>query len=160
MRTIRIFISSPSDVAEERLKAREVIFRLQGRYAGQAELLPVLWEELPLQADMSFQQGIDLVLGQGSGIDIAVFILWSRLGSPLGPLVRKDDGTAYRSGTEREFDLIWQAREQSLAQTGTPRPAILAYTRRDDETWNEVLDSRKTDETLDGLLEQWRQARC
>ncbi len=154
MGKIRIFISSPSDVAEERLKAREVIFRLQGRYAGQAELVPVLWEELPLQADMSFQQGIDLVLGQESGIDIAVFILWSRLGSPLGPLVRKDDGTDYRSGTEREFDLMWQAREQSLTQTG-----ILAYTRRDDETWNEFLDARKTDETLEGLLEQRRLAR-
>ena len=80
-------------------------------------------------------------------------------GSPLGPLVRKDDGSAYRSGTEREFDLIWQAREQSLAQSGKPRPAILAYTRRDDETWNEVLDARKTDETLEGLLEQRRLAR-
>jgi hypothetical protein len=83
VKTIRTFISSPGDVAEERDRARQVVEHLRCRYAGQLDLKAVLWEELPLQADMSFQQGIDLVLSQEQGIDIAVFILWFRLGLPL-----------------------------------------------------------------------------
>lgn len=148
MKTLRIFISSPGDVEEERNRARQVVEQLRRRYAGQLDLKPVLWEELPLQADTSFQQGIDLVLSD-QGIDIAVFILWSRLGSPIGPLIRKDDGTEYRSGTEREFDLMLQAREQSDGQ----RPDILVYTRDDDHTFDERLRGKPTSEK-DSLLQQ------
>src|SRR5437867_4280306 len=100
MKTIRILISSPDDVAEERQKACDVITSLQPRYAGRFRLVPVLWEDMPLQADMSAQQGIDLVLSKDQGLDIAVLILWSRLGSPPGASFRKVDGTEYRSGTE------------------------------------------------------------
>lgn len=130
MKTIRIFISSPGDVAEERTRAREVILSLQKRYAGFFTLEPLLWEDLPLQADASFQQGIDLVLSGKSKVDIAVFILWSRLGSPVGARILRPDGiTEYRSGTEREFDLMLQARNQSPEPK---RPMILAYVRDDD----------------------------
>ena len=90
--TIRIFISSPGDVNEERQRARQVIEGLRRRYSRHFLLKPVLWEELPLQADKSFQQGIDLVLSKEHGVDIAVFILWSRLGTAVGPLVAKHDG--------------------------------------------------------------------
>jgi len=119
---VRIFISSPSDVAEERDRARQVVDGLRKRYAGCLRLETVLWEELPLTADMSFQDGIDLILSKGHGIDIALFILWSRLGSPLGGRIRKPDGSEYRSGTEHEFDLMLAAYEQS----GRRRPQILA----------------------------------
>ncbi|MFN9135374.1 MAG: hypothetical protein ACK5YE_06015, partial [Planctomyces sp.] len=68
-RTIRILISSPGDVAEERDRARQVIEGLRRRYAGSFHLKPVLWEELALQTDMSFQEGIDLLLSQDHGID-------------------------------------------------------------------------------------------
>src|SRR5690348_12496856 len=98
MKTVRIFISSPGDVAEERDRARQVVEQLRRRYAGQFDLKSILWEDLPLQADMSFQQGIDTVLSKEQGFDIAVFILWSRLGSPLGALILKPDGSTYRSG--------------------------------------------------------------
>ena len=98
MKTLRIFIGSPSDVVEERDRARQVIEQLRRRYVERLGLKAVLWEDLPLQADMSFQQGIDLVLSSEHGIDIAVFILWSRLGSPLGPLIQKPNGGEYASG--------------------------------------------------------------
>ena len=83
MKTIRIFISSPGDVKEERLKAEQVIADLQRLYASQAVLEPVLWEDLALPATASFQESIDYLVTKRP-IDIAVFILWSRLGSPLG----------------------------------------------------------------------------
>jgi tetratricopeptide (TPR) repeat protein len=142
VRTIRIFISSPGDVAEERDRARQVVEQLRRRYAGQFDLKAVLWEDLPLQADMSFQQGIDLMLSRDHGVDIAIFVLWSRLGSPLGPLIRKPDGSIYRSGTEREFDLIMQARRQSKDD----RPKILLYARRDEPSFDERLRGKPTDE--------------
>ncbi len=125
--TIRIFISSPGDVAEERAKARQVVELLGRWYGERLTLQAVLWEDLPLQADTSFQEGIDLVLSEQNGMDIAIFILWSRLGSVVGGATRKPDGSHYRSGTEREFDLMLMARAQSQGK----RPQILAYCRDD-----------------------------
>ncbi len=149
MQTLRIFISSPGDVAEERDRARQVIEGLRRRYVGRFHLQPLLWEDLPLQPAMSFQQGIDAVLSGDQGVDIAVFILWSRLGSPLGPLIHKPDGSEYRSGTEREFDLMMRAREQS----GGLRPHVLIYTRRDEASFDERLRGKSTGEKQ-SLLDQ------
>ncbi|MCC7365343.1 MAG: WD40 repeat domain-containing protein, partial [Dehalococcoidia bacterium] len=106
--------------------------------------------------DSSFQEGIDVILGQ-EPIDIAVFILWNRLGSPLGKSILTPDGDPYRSGTEREFDLMLAAREAS----GGARPDILFYRRSDDAGFNERLDARtRRDEELEQLLEQRKLARA
>ena len=142
---VRIFISSPGDVEDERERARRVVETLRRRYEGKLQLKSLLWEYLPLQPDMSFQDGIDLVLSE-KGVDIAVFILWSRMGSPTG---------AFRSGTESEFHLMMQAREQSLAETGAPRPDILVYTRDDDAGFYERLRGKPKEE-LEESLEQKR----
>lgn len=98
VRRVRVFISSPSDVFAERKKAEEVIEQLQRSYGlDRVRLETVLWEQLPIQLDTPFQQGIEVVLSKDKGIDIAVFILWSRLGSPTG--MRRPDGTEYRSAS-------------------------------------------------------------
>ncbi len=127
MKTLRIFLSSPGDVAAERDLARGVIADLQKRYTGSFLLQAVCWEDLPLSSHASFQEGIDLVLSAEHGIDIAVFILWSRFGSPTGARIRKVDGSRYLSGTEREWDLMLRAR----AARGDVRPDILTYIRDD-----------------------------
>src|SRR5436190_2257220 len=113
MRLIRIFISSPGDVAEERDKAEAVIRSLDAYYAGRAQLIPVRWENLGLSADASFQEGIVRVLSSKGGVDIAIFIMWSRLGTPQGAWALRHDGRPYRSGTEQEFDLMLTARRES-----------------------------------------------
>lgn len=143
MQIVRLFISSPGDVAEERDRARQVIESLRRRYAARFLLKPVLWEDLPLQADLSFQQGIDLVLSAEHGLDIAVFILWSRMGS-------LQEDSAHRSGTEREFDLMLAARRQS----GDLRPALLVYTRSDDTSFTERLRGRSTPEQQDLIAQK------
>ena len=99
MKTIRIFISAPEDVAEERRKADDMIASLQPRYAGQFRLVPVTWEDLPLQVDASFAQATDLVLSAESGIDVAVFVLWSQLGSAQGAFLTKGEGAERGSST-------------------------------------------------------------
>ncbi|MEM9752997.1 MAG: hypothetical protein AAF916_06385 [Planctomycetota bacterium] len=156
MKTIRIFISSPGDVAEERKHAERVIRELQKRYAGHVNLVPVLWEDLPLTLNTSFQLGIDAVLSAEAGIDIAVFILWSRLGSEVGPTIRKDDGSTYRSGTERELDLMLSAYNRSVEQDLEPRrPRILAYVREDNDAFQQRLQDKRDDVTqMRELLEQ------
>ena len=165
----RIFISSPGDVVEERNQAKRVIERLQLQYSD-VVLEPVLWEEMALEVTESFQVGIDRKVSGGTDsakveevdnfqetvdfiverqpIDIAVFILWSRLGSPLD--MKKPDGTHYRSGTEREFDLMLAAFEKS----GKERPKILAYVRDDDTGFKQRLTESYGTSQLDSLIEQ------
>jgi hypothetical protein len=58
MKTIRIFVSSPGDVAIDRDKARNVVEGLQKRYAGRQQLEIVRWEDLPLGVVDSLQGGI------------------------------------------------------------------------------------------------------
>ena len=130
---VRIFISSPGDVNDEREKARRVIDGLQRHYIS-VTLQPVFWEDLALPATAAFQETIDILLKR-EPIDIAVFILWSRLGSPLGPQITRRDGSPYRSGTEREFDVMLEA----FAQSGRGRPVILAYTRNDESGFRQSL---------------------
>lgn len=149
MKRVRIFISSPSDVAEERERARQVVQGLRRRYAQHFELIVLTWEDMPLSVATSFQNGIDTVLSSDQGIDIAVFILWSRLGSPLGAGVRRADGREYRSGTERELEMMLAARE---AQGGA-RPQVLAYTRQDEASFEELLRGKNTEEKSE-LLRQ------
>ncbi len=145
MKLVRIFISSPGDVRDERDRARQVVESLRRRYAGRLDLRPLLWEDLPLQPDMSFQQGIDEILSDRR-VEMAVFILWSRLGSSTGSLVVKEDGTPYRSGTEREYDLMMKAREQARKHYSKPRPDILVYTRHDEASFEERLRGQTTEE--------------
>ena len=146
--TLRIFISSPGDVGEERDKARRVIDALRRHYPGVA-LQPVLWEDLALPATASFQGTIDFIL-QKEPIDIAVFILWSRLGSPLGSAITRADGSPYRSGTEREFDVMLEAFEQS----GQRRPVILAYTRADESGFRDSLTTCPGHELEDRIAQR------
>ena len=119
-RTIKIFISSPGDVLYERQIAKRVISKLGKDLASSVKLEALLWEDMPLQVTTSFQEGIDQI-ANANIVDIAVFILWSRLGSPLAKTFTKSNGSYYKSGTEYEFDMMYAANQKS----GTP--SILAY---------------------------------
>jgi WD40 repeat protein len=139
--TIRIFISSPGDVATERDRAKDIIENLGRWYGAAVTLKPVLWEELPLQAAGTFQDQIDVV---AANVDIAVFIVWSKIGTPV--IVA---GKRYQSGTEREFDLMLR----TLEDTQGDRPDILFYFRRDDRGFDDRLQEADDDGKL-ALIEQ------
>ncbi|MBU6300968.1 MAG: SUMF1/EgtB/PvdO family nonheme iron enzyme, partial [Verrucomicrobia bacterium] len=146
--TIRIFISSPGDVEAERFKAAQVIEQLGKFYGDTLVLQPVLWKQMPLEVNQGFQPGIDAILSADQGIDIAIFILWSRLGTP----VTIGDRT-FASGTEREWHLMLEA----LAQSGGERPDILFYRRRDEEGFTAGLAAVKP-ELLQDAIDQNRAA--
>ncbi|MCB1937045.1 MAG: ATP-binding protein [Nitrosomonas sp.] len=151
IKTIRIFISSPNDVRDERKKAQSVIERLQDDYAEKLILSPVFWEDLPLHVGESFQKGIDPILSIDKGIDIAIFILWSRLGTPLDSTYTKEDGSSYLSGTEYELDLMLKAYMQSNKE----RPKILVYIRDDDKGFYKNLERKS--ENKDQCMEDMKQ---
>jgi len=147
---IRIFISSPGDVAEERTLTRKVIERLQGEYSGRVELEPIYWEHEPLRATQTFQEQII----RPSETDIMITILWSRLGTRLPAKFTKPDGSRYESGTEFEFeDAI-----QSFQERGIPDLLIYRKTADPKVSLKDkmiLLDKLKQKEALDNFFDKW-----
>ena len=141
MEKLRIFISSPGDVLQERIIAKNIIAELGHVYSQFVELETIMWEDLPLEATGSFQSGIDYFLEQAP-IDIAVFILWSRLGSTPGQAYRKADGSLYNSGTEYEFDTMYALWEK------TKRPRIIVYVKDAEIQFGKGLSNSHIKEAL------------
>jgi hypothetical protein len=118
MQRLRIFVSSPGDVGAERAVALAVVERLQLEFHGKVLLEAYLWERSLLRATDTFQaQIIDI-----QETDLALFILWARIGTPL-PLdqFHRADGSQYSSGTEYEFERAREAYERRKS------PEILCY---------------------------------
>lgn len=156
MKNIRIFISSPGDVQLERNIARNVINELSLLYTKHAKFEILMWEDFPLSAHSTFQEGINYFLeNKEKPIDIAVFILWSRLGTPLDHKFVKADGTLYQSGTEYEFDLMMH-----MHRTTNLPSRILTYLKKDDrfpnvlnyEDLSEKLNQKKK---LDSFIKEY-----
>jgi eukaryotic-like serine/threonine-protein kinase len=118
---LRIFISSPGDVALERRRAALVIEKLAKDYARFFEISPYVWETEPMLASGHFQ---DAILPP-SQTDILVLILWARLGTPLpGQKYHGIDGRIPVTGTEWEFETALAAN----ALRGVPD--LLAYKKK------------------------------
>jgi formylglycine-generating enzyme required for sulfatase activity len=129
---IRVYLSSPGDVAEERNQARAVLGKLQKEppFADRLLIEEVSWDDpenpVPLDASQDPQQSINRARGKPSDCDVVVVILWSRLGTPMPANECKPDGSPYRSGTEWEFgNALAGAKEAG-------RPTVWLY-RRDEE---------------------------
>jgi CHASE2 domain-containing sensor protein len=139
--TIRIFISSPSDVRPERLKAEQIIARLDREFAYRFHVQAVLWERAPLLATHHFQDERNIPRPRRA--DIVVVILWSQLGVPL-PADRFHGAISGRSpvtGTEWEFeDALSGARETGV-------PDLLLY-RKQTRPTAELQDRKALEERL------------
>ena len=133
IRQFRIFLASPSDVAEERQIAREVIEQVRGERAFRdcVALQSIAWDQpgvgVAMDAVMTPQKAIELGLPKPSECDLVVVIVWSRIGIPLPPdYETKPDGSTYSSGTEWEFqDAVTAAREHG-------QPAVWLYRRMEE----------------------------
>ena len=102
---MRLFVSSPSDVAVERARVDAVAARLNGEFEGLASIEVVRWETGFYTADRPFQQAIDEAIDRMQATDMVVCILWKRVGSELDPTRWcKPDGKPYESGTVLEFE--------------------------------------------------------
>ena len=150
MKTLRIFISSPGDVYEERAIAQRVIDRIQSEYVGRVVLEPVLWEHEPLVATANFQEQII----KPSDTDVVIAILWARLGTRLPKGFTREDGSRYDSGTEYEFE------EAIAGFRKNGKPDLLVYrktapssVRLDDE--KELMERLEQKKKLDDFVEKW-----
>jgi formylglycine-generating enzyme required for sulfatase activity len=125
--TLRIFISSPSDVRPERLITKKVVERLGREFAYYFHIEPKMWEREPLVASQHFQEGIV----PPRETDIVVVVLWSVLGVELpfakfpGPLTNKTV-----TGTEWEFEDALKANRERKA------PDLLMYRKKAPLTGN------------------------
>ncbi|MBV2154746.1 SUMF1/EgtB/PvdO family nonheme iron enzyme [Kitasatospora sp. SUK 42] len=132
MRHIRVFLSSPSDVREERAALRKVISDLpyDAFLRGLVEMEEISWDRpgagVPLFASLPPQEAVNRGLPRPSECDIVVIVLWSRMGTPPHVPAFSDDDRAYRSGTEWEFFDAVQAERR------TGRPKVLLYKRTAD----------------------------
>ncbi len=119
---MRIFVSSPSDVHPERVRAEQIIEVLARQFAEAFPVEPVLWEWQPVTAGEHFQATIT----PPSGTDVVVVILWSRLGVPL-PVERfKGKLSGGRvTGTEWEFeDALASYREHKTPRSSSTSSAL------------------------------------
>jgi len=102
---LRMFISSPGDVPDERLRTDLVIDKLTQDYSRYFAIESYRWEHEPMLASGHFQDAIE----PPSESDIVILILWSRLGTPLPEKTgvreyRGLDGRTPVTGTEWEFE--------------------------------------------------------
>src|SRR5262245_37418947 len=95
MRVIRLFVSSPSDVFEERQRIKWITDRLNGEFAQILRFEAILWEREVYHAHESFQEQIDK-RARPADCDIVLAVFWSRLGTPLLNFTEKRaDGKCY-----------------------------------------------------------------
>jgi hypothetical protein len=138
---VRIFLSSPGDVANERKIARELIEdELQKRPSCRHLKLEVIaWDDraarIPMLANETPQESVNNARPRPSTCDIVIVILWARMDTPLPETIRKPDGERYLSGTEWEYlDAINSPCER--------KPEVLVY-RRTEEPMISIRDPKK-----------------
>jgi len=113
---LRVFVASPSDVAEERQRVSRAIAELNRGIADEkgVYLEEVKWET-HVAPDMGRPQQV--ILDQIQPEDIFVGIMWHRFGTPTGEA---------QSGTEEEFELAYKTWKKSGGPQGG-RPRIMFY---------------------------------
>ena len=121
-KSLRIFVSSPSDVPDERLRAYLIIDKLSQDYSRFFTIESYRWEHEAMLASKHFQDAIE----PPSAFDIVVLILWSRLGTPLpGKTAVREyrgiDGRVPVTGTEWEYEEALRAAREKNA------PDLLAF---------------------------------
>lgn len=125
---LRVFVSSPGDVARERANALALLRGLgnEAWVNGRAVVQPVLWDDpdapAPMDAGKTPQASVNDAKGTPADCDLTIVVLWSRIGSP--PALRRDDGGRYASGTEWEFESalaagkpVWVYRRTEVPQS-------------------------------------------
>ena len=109
-RHIRIFVSSPSDVAEERRQLKAVVEELSQWFSDQAISLElIMWETHSYPSLEAPQVAINRQIGS---YDVFVGIMWKRFGTP---------SPTAGSGTEDEFRIAYKLWE------GDKRRPVLFY---------------------------------
>ena len=112
---LRIFLSSPGDVAKERHLAAQVLKQYQDKphARGKVSIEVVAWDDpnapTPMSAGVTPQESVNRLKGRPADCDLTIVILWGRLGTQLPADLVRADGSRYESGTVWEYEDAMQA---------------------------------------------------
>jgi formylglycine-generating enzyme required for sulfatase activity len=155
LHTFRIFLASPGDVPLERKLARETIKQIgnERRFRDRIKIDITAWDqpgsEVAMEAGLTPQEAISQGLPKPEACDLALIILWSRIGTPLPTdFELKADGSPYLSGTEWEFLNAMKGFKQQQ------KPTVWIYRRE------EVPKFSADDGELANKLEQWNKVKA
>ncbi|HNC78295.1 MAG TPA: hypothetical protein PLP92_02130, partial [Rhodocyclaceae bacterium] len=129
-RSLRLFLSSPGDVADERQAVRRVLedLALTPLLRTRVRFDLVAWDDpaapVPLDATETPQLSVNRYKGLPRDCDLTVVILWSRLGTPLPSHVTRPDGSAYASGTVWELEDARTGRKPLWLYQRTATPQV------------------------------------
>ena len=118
---LRLFVSSPGDVAGERRRIDLVVERLNAEFAGRVRIETVRWELSYYSAHETFQRQIP----EAAECDVVVAVFRGRLGTPLpAAFPPLPSGEPYPSGTAYE---ILSAMEVRRAGKRVPDVYVFRY---------------------------------
>jgi hypothetical protein len=130
MLTLKVFLSSPGDVAEERRLAAETMRALEDSplLRERVNLVVVAWDDpvagSPLDARETPQSSVNRWSGRPADCDLTIVVLWSRLGTPLPPTMTRADGSRFASGTVWEVEDAIAADRPVFVYRRTEKPRI------------------------------------
>ncbi len=147
----RIFLASPGDVPLERKLAREAIDHIKSerRFRGRIDIQIIAWDQpgaaVAMEAGLTPQEAIAQGLPKPEDCDLAIIILWSRIGTQLpSDFELKEDGSPYLSGTE------WEYLNAIKGYRNNRKPAVWVYRRKG------APQFAADDPELTVKLDQWR----
>ena len=147
----RVFLASPGDVPLERKLAREAITHISSerRFRGRIDIEIIAWDQpgaaVAMEAGLTPQDAIAQGLPKPEDCDLAVIVLWSRIGTQLPTdFELKEDGTPYLSGTE------WEYLNALKAYKSGGTPAVWVYRRKG------APEFAANDPELTAKLDQWQ----
>lgn len=133
MLPLKIFLSSPGDVAEERDAARSLVAELNHSPLKNASIELVSYDDphspAPMDATCTPQDSVCRYKALPRDCDLTVVILWSRIGTPLPAETVRADGSTYQSGMVWEYEdardagkpvWIYRRSEERLVSTKAP----------------------------------------
>ena len=177
MNAVRIFLSSPGDVAAERALAREFLLGLaRGPFVrGRIHIDVASWDDphggATMDARFTPQKAMNRDLPTPAECDLTVVLLWGRMGTPLAE--EKVDGTQYLSGTEWEFEnalaankpvFVYRRAEKVMLDTDDPdfderrtqKKRVDAFFERFKGDGGTILRGYTTYASTDDLLDRLR----
>jgi eukaryotic-like serine/threonine-protein kinase len=148
VRRVRVFVSSPGDVAAERGRVQAVAAKLNAELEGFVRFETVLWEEHFYKADGTFQAQIP----HSAGCDVVVSIFWTRIGTELPTdFALMADGRPYPSGTA--YELI--AALEASRHNGVPDVYVFRKTADAALPTTDAVRRREAQRQLDALEAFW-----
>ena len=116
---VRLFVSSPTDAADERRRVDFTVERLNTEFAGRVAIETIRWETRYYSAHDSFLPQIP----EAADCDLVIALFRSRLGSPVpDDFPKQVNGEPYPSGTAYEVMTAIAAR-----RSGRPRPDVYVF---------------------------------